>query len=152
VISGGMMLLTSMLYHRIGSTEAITLGGVATTMPLLTAFFFLFMLANMGIPGTNGFPAELLIILSALKSHTGAGLAALFSVVVSAGYLLAYYRRAFYGPLTNSVVAAARDLRRRELLLVTVFALIILLTGIYPAAVLDMTRSAAEAWVSGISR
>jgi len=33
-------------------------------------------LAGMGVPGTNGFPAEFLLIVSALDTHTGAGLAA----------------------------------------------------------------------------
>ncbi|MEN8169906.1 MAG: NADH-quinone oxidoreductase subunit M [Pseudomonadota bacterium] len=150
VVSGGLVLLTAMLHHRIGSNEVLNLGGVATSMPLLAAFFFLFGLASLGIPGTNGFPAEFLIILSALKTHTGAGLAALFGIVLSAGYLLAYYRRAFYGPVKSSVVAEAMDLRGRELLLVTVFALIILITGLYPSAVLDITRTAAEAWVESV--
>ncbi len=148
VISGGMVLLTAMLHHRTGSSEIISLGGIAASMPLLAAFFFLFALASMGIPGTNGFPAELLIILSALESHTGAGLAALFGVVVGAGYLLAYYRRTFYGPLQpGSVVADSPDLRFRELFLITTFALLILLGGILPGSVLDLTRSAAENWL-----
>jgi len=29
----------------------------------------------MGVPDTSGFPAEVLLILSALSSHTGAGFA-----------------------------------------------------------------------------
>jgi NADH-quinone oxidoreductase subunit M len=152
VISGGMMLIAGMLHQRIGSTELLQLGGVASAMPLLAALFFLFGLASMGIPGTNGFPAELLLIFSVLKSHSGAGLAALFGVVLGAGYLLAYYRRAFYGPLTSRVVATAPDLRRRELLLLTIFALIILVGGLYPVAVLDTSRVAAEAWLSAVVR
>jgi NADH-quinone oxidoreductase subunit M len=152
VVSGGMVLLTAMLHHRIGSNEVINLGGVATSMPLLAAFFFLFGLASMGIPGTNGFPAEFLIIVSALKSHTGAGLAALFGVIVGAGYLLAYYRRAFYGPAKNPAIIDAMDIRGRELLLVCTLALIIIATGLYPIAILDVTRSAAELWVNNIAR
>ncbi len=152
VISGGMLLLTAMLHHRIGSNEVLNLGGVATTMPLLAAFFFLFGLASMGIPGTNGFPAEFLIIVSALKSHTGAGLAALFGVVIGAGYLLAYYRRAFYGPARNQAIIEALDIRGRELIVVSVFALVIIATGLYPSGILDITRSSAEAWISIVSR
>ncbi|MCW8918273.1 MAG: NADH-quinone oxidoreductase subunit M [Gammaproteobacteria bacterium] len=152
VISGGMMLIAGMLHQRLGSTEMLQLGGVANTMPLLAALFFLFGLASMGIPGTNGFPAELLLIFSALKSHTGAGLAALFGVVLGAGYLLAYYRRAFYGPLSHRVVATAPDLLRRELWLLTLFAVIILAGGLYPVLVLDTSRVAAEAWLNALVR
>ncbi len=150
VVSGGLVLLSAMLHHRIGSNEVINLGGVATTMPLLAAFFFLFGLASMGIPGTNGFIAEFLLIVSALKSHTGAGLAALFGIVVGAGYLLAYYRRAFYGPAKNQAIIDGVDIRGRELLLVSLLAAIIIASGLYPSAILDVTRSAAELWVGGM--
>jgi NADH-quinone oxidoreductase subunit M len=53
--------------------------------------------ASIGLPGTNGFPAELLLVMSALFTHFGAGLAALVSIVLGAGYLLGMYRRAFFG-------------------------------------------------------
>jgi NADH-quinone oxidoreductase subunit M len=56
------------------------LGGVMRSMPLLSGFFLLFGLAGIGLPGTSGFPGELLIIVAALHSHTGAGLAALFGM------------------------------------------------------------------------
>jgi len=149
VISGGLVLLTAMLHQRIGTNEVITLGGVATTMPLLAALFFLFALASMGIPGTNGFIAEFLLIIATLKSHTGAGLAALFALILGAGYLLAHYRRVFYGVARSQAILAAQDIRGRELLLIAVLAVIVLVTGLYPSVILDTTRSAAELWLNG---
>ena len=88
VVAAGLFLLTGALHHRVGSTEVVGLGGAARTMPLLASFYLLFGLAGMGLPGTNGFPAELLMLVSALRAHTGAGLAALFGVVLGAGYFL----------------------------------------------------------------
>lgn len=152
LIAGGIFLLIGFLHHRIGSSDIASLGGVVQTMPLLTAFFFLFGLASMGVPGTNGFPAEFLVLVSALTTHTGAGLAALFGVVLGAGYFLRIYRRAFLGPVTSAVVADALDLRRRELLVVTVMASLILLTGLYPNAVLDITRLSSEQWISDLTQ
>ncbi|MEN8179280.1 MAG: NADH-quinone oxidoreductase subunit M [Pseudomonadota bacterium] len=152
LIAGGIFLLIGFLHHRIGSSDVASLGGVVQTMPLLTAFFFLFGLASMGVPGTNGFPAEFLILVSALTTHTGAGLAALFGVVLGAGYFLRIYRRAFLGPVTSPVVADALDLRRRELLVVSVMALLILFAGLYPDAVLDITRLSSEQWVSDLAK
>ena len=151
LIAGGIFLVTGFLHHRIGSTDIVSLGGVVQSMPLLTAFFFLFGLASMGVPGTNGFPAELLILLSALTTHTGAGLAALFTMVLGAGYLLGIYRRAFLGPTTSSVVADAKDLRRRELLVVAVIGGLILFIGIYPDAVLDIIRISSEEWINHLT-
>jgi len=102
VVAGGLFLLAGFLHHRVGSTDIISLGGVAHSMPLLAAFFLLFGLAGMGVPGTNGFPAEFLLILSALDTHTGAGLAALAGVVIGAAYFLGIYRRAFLGEAHHS--------------------------------------------------
>lgn len=148
VVAGGGFLLTGFLYNRVGSTDVLSLGGAARSMPLLASFFLFLGLAGMGLPGTNGFPAELLILLSALATHTGAGLAALFAMVVGAAYFLGMYRRAFFGPITNPVVADAEDLRPRELLLVVGFALIILFVGLQPGVVLDVIQPAAQAWLA----
>jgi hypothetical protein len=60
-------LLRGFLHHRVGSTDVISLCGVAQRIPLLTAGFFLFGLAGAGIPGRNGFPAEFLLVLSAVS-------------------------------------------------------------------------------------
>ncbi|MGD8588485.1 MAG: NADH-quinone oxidoreductase subunit M [Chromatiales bacterium] len=151
LIAGGIFIITGFLHHRIGSTDIVSLGGLIQTMPLLSAFFFLFGLAGMGVPGTSGFPAELLILLSALTTHTGAGLAALFAMVLGAGYLLGSYQRAFLGPITSAVVKDAVDLRRRELLVVSVMGGLILFIGVYPDAVLEITRLSSEDWVANLT-
>ncbi|HBE91768.1 MAG TPA: NADH-quinone oxidoreductase subunit M [Gammaproteobacteria bacterium] len=151
IISGGAFLLTGFLYQRTGSTDFISLGGVARSMPLLTAFYFLFGIAGMGIPGTSGFPAEFLLLFSALKTHTGAGLAALVGVVIGAVYFLRIYRRAFLGAATSRVIVEAADLRKHELLIAAALALLILIAGFYPAIVLDVTRVASEDWIANLA-
>lgn len=148
VAAGGLFLVAGFLQHRIGSTDVVSLGGVARSMPMLASFFLLFGLAGMGVPGTNGFPAELLIFIATLQSHTGAGLAALFGMVLTAGYFLTAYRRAFLGPIDNPAIATARDLRPRELALVSVLALLVLAVGLFPAPVLDLIRPAAGVWLA----
>ena len=148
VVAGGLFLLTGLLQQRVGSTDLIALGGVGRSMPLFAAFYFLFALASLGVPGTAGFPAELLILMSTLEAHRGAGLAALVGMVLGAAYLLDSYRRTFYGPFGNTAIEELVDLRRRELWLAGAFAALILLAGLYPALVLDTTRAASALWVS----
>ena len=147
IIAGGIYILSGFLHHRTGSTDTISLGGAATTMPLLASFFFLFGLASMGIPGTNGFIAEHLILISALQSHTGAGLAALAGMILSASYFLVIYKRAFLGPCINPVVTSAIDLRPRELAITLLLAGLILFTGLYPGGILEITKAASETWL-----
>jgi NADH-quinone oxidoreductase subunit M len=150
--AGGGFLLISALHHRIGSTDILSLGGAARSMPLLASLFLLFGFAGMGLPGTSGFPAELLILISTFKHHIGAGLAALFAMVLGAAYFLSLYRRAFLGPITHPVVADAMDLRPRELAVAILFALLILAVGFYPSLVLDVIKPAGEAWVAQLHK
>jgi NADH-quinone oxidoreductase subunit M len=144
IVAGGLFLLTGFLHHRVGSTDIISLGGIAASMPLLAALYFLFGLASMGVPGTSGFPAEFLLILSALDTHTGAGLAALAGIVLGAAYFLGIYRRTFLGQALNSAVADAIDLRPRELGVVIVMGILILIAGCNSDSVLELIRSASE--------
>jgi NADH-quinone oxidoreductase subunit M len=150
VVAGGLFLLTAFLHHRVGSTEAVSLGGAAQSMPLLASFYLLLGLAGMGVPLTSGFPAEHLIVIGTLQLHLGAGLAALFGAVLTAAYFLGLYRRTFLGPMSSPVIAAAVDLQPRELGLAGVLALLVLLAGLYPGAVLEVTRTATDAWVARV--
>jgi NADH-quinone oxidoreductase subunit M len=147
IIAGGLFLLTGYMHHRLGSTDLIHLGGAAQTMPLLAAFFMFLGLASLGIPGTSGFPAELLILISALGTHTGAGLAALFGLVIGSAYLLNSYRQSFFGPITDQQVRATEDLRPRELATMLLFSLLVLVFGLFPGLVLDFMDATTQLWL-----
>jgi len=148
LVAGSLMLVAGFIQHRLGSTEAIHLGGLAKVMPRLTCFYFLFALASIGLPGTSGFPAELLLIISTMLAHPSIGIAALAGAVLSAAYMLSFTRRAFFGPVTQASVNQVQDLRPRELALLCVPALLILIFGFFPNSMLQTNRVAAEAWLS----
>jgi len=147
LIMGGLFLITGFLHHRTGSTDSLSLGGVAHSMPLLTSFFLLFGLAGIGIPGTNGFIGEHLILLGSLQAHTGAGLAALAGIVLSAAYFLNMYRTTFLGTSRTAVVSDSLDLLPRELGLILLMAGLILFTGLYPSSIMDIIQQSSETWI-----
>jgi NADH-quinone oxidoreductase subunit M len=148
MVAGSLMLVAGFIQHRLGSTEAIHLGGLAKVMPRLTCFYFLFALASIGLPGTSGFPAELLLIVSTMLAHPGISIAALVGAILSAAYMLPFTRRAFFGPVTQIGVKQVQDLRPRELALLCVSALLILGFGFFPNSVLKTNRATAEVWLS----
>ncbi len=150
MVSGSLMLVAGFIQHRLGSTETIHLGGMAKVMPRLTCFYFLFTLASIGLPGTSGFAAELLLIISSLLAHPGISIAVLIGAVLSAAYMLSFTRRAFFGPITQTSVKQMLDLRARELTLLCLSALLILGFGFCPNSVLNINQTAAESWLSNI--
>lgn len=150
--SGGACLLLECLRQRSTSNDLQALGGVADSMPLLAAGFLFCGLAGAGLPGSGGFPGELLLLLTALQSHTGAGMAALFALSIAIAAWLQMYRKAFWGPPGPGAVAAAEDLCRRERGLLLVLLLLLLASGLFPAPWLDLLAPAAEAWAAAWSR
>ncbi len=148
LISSSLMLIAGFIQHRIGSTEVLHLGGVAGVMPRLTSFYFLFMLASIALPGTSGFPAELLVIFGALSAHHSLGITALAGAVLSAAYMLSFTRRAFLGPITRSAVSQLHDLRPREIGLLCVPAIMIIALGFAPTYLLNINQTAVDAWLT----
>jgi NADH-quinone oxidoreductase subunit M len=150
--SGGAFLLLEFLRQRTGSTDIQSLGGAAASMPLLATGFLVCGLAGVGMPGTSSFPGEFMLVIAALQTHTGAGLAALFGLAIAAAGFLSLYRKAFFGPVTRSTVREARDLRPREWLVLMLLIVMIVGFGVYPGPWLEIVRPAAEAWAAGLAR
>jgi NADH-quinone oxidoreductase subunit M len=148
LIASCLILIAGFIQHRLGSTELIHLGGLAKIMPRLTTFFFLFALASIGVPGTSGFPAELLLIVGALTAHPGLGIAALLGAILGAAYMLSFIRRAFLGPVVHARLSQLHDLRYREFGLLSVPALLVLFFGFFPDVIQDINKLAAAAWLS----
>lgn len=152
VATGGAFLLLEFLRQRTGSTDIHALGGAAKTMPLLATGFLICGLAGVGMPGTSSFPGEFMLIIAALQSHTGAGMAALFGLSIAAGGFLSLYRKAFFGPVDKAAVAQAGDLRPREWAVLVALIVMIVSIGIYPGPWIEIVRPAAEAWAAGLKR
>ena len=150
LISSGLFLLTGFLHHRVGSTDRLSLGGVAKSMPILASFFFVLGLASIGIPGTSGFPAEMLLIMGALNISQGIGGVALLAVILGAAYFMSTYRHAFLGVTQNTAVSDAFDLKKREIWIIFTFILLIIFGGLYPQFVLGITSVTEEAWLARI--
>lgn len=148
VIAGGSFLMLEFLRQRTGTTDVASLGGATKHLPWLGSFFLLLGLASLGLPGTSGFPAEFLIILATLQTHTGAGIAVLAAMVIGSGCFMVLYQRAFFGPAKNQALMEAEDLRLRERLLLIALALVVLVTGFYPALFLDIIESTSKVWVA----
>jgi NADH-quinone oxidoreductase subunit M len=151
LIASCLILIAGLIQHRLGSTELIHLGGLAKIMPRLTTFFFIFAFASIGVPGTSGFPAELLLILGALNAHPGLGIAALLGAILGAAYMLSFMRRAFLGPVIHAHLSRVMDLRSREFGLLCVPASIVLLFGFFPDLILDINRVAATSWLNRLT-
>ena len=143
ITTGGMFLLLGMLRQRIGDDRFQSLGGLAKQMPMFGTMVVIFALANAGLPGTNGFVGEFLVLLGSFYRFPVLVLLATIGVILAAAYLLWAVQRMLFGPQPESV-PAVRDLSRVEAGVMACFVIAIIGLGLAPQPVLGrMSESIA---------
>jgi NADH-quinone oxidoreductase subunit M len=140
-ISAALFFCVGVLYERMHTRQITDFGGVANVMPVFAAFFMLFSLANVGLPGTSGFVGELFVILSAFKVHFMIALLAGLTLILSPAYTLWMYKRVLFGTVVNKQVEALSDITRGERWILGILAGFILLIGVWPAPLVEMSHA-----------
>ena len=101
-ISSGMFILVGFLYIRFSTRLVFYYHGLMNYYPFFSLFFFLFVLGNLGLPGTGGFIGEFLIILGIFTKNIFVGMLSLASPFFCAIYSLILYVRIFHGISFNT--------------------------------------------------
>jgi NADH-quinone oxidoreductase subunit M len=143
--TAGLFFLAGFLYNRTGSAELSAYGGLARHVPLLATFILILGLASIGLPGTNGFIGEFLILLGAFQQHWVLAVVGVLGVILGAAYFLWWYERAFFGPVGSRVVTPLLDLRPREWGIATALSIMIFWIGLYPAPFLERINASVQA-------
>jgi NADH-quinone oxidoreductase subunit M len=143
-ITGMLFFCVGVLYDKAHTREIDGFGGIAKRMPLLATLFSLACFASLGLPALSGFVAEFLVFTGSFASLPGLTIAAVFGVVLTAGYLLWMLKRSFYGPLNLkwSWLTDANNLA--QIVPMTTLAVVILLVGIYPKPLVDLIKPSVQ--------
>ena len=102
LISGALFLSVGVVYDRLHTREIARYGGLVHRMPRYAAFFLIFTLANVGLPGTTGFVGEFLVLVGVFQVNTWVAFLATTGIILSAGYALWLYRRVIFGVLEKA--------------------------------------------------
>ena len=129
--TGALFLLVGMIYDRAHTRMIADFGGVGRAMPVFAALTLVFVLGSIGLPGTNGFAGEFLILLGAFKDRAIYGVLAASGVVLGAVYLLVMVRRVVFGEVAGAA-RGLRDLGRREVLALLPLLVIVFAIGVKP--------------------
>ena len=140
ISTGALFLLVGMLYDRAHTRRIADFGGVALKMPVFTAFFLVVTLSSIGLPLTNGFAGEFLILNGTFSSGFAWGRAlacvATLGVLLSAVYLLWMVKRVFWGPANvqegSGTVRLSADLNAREVAVLLPIVVLIFWMGVHP--------------------
>jgi len=152
VSTGALFLIVGMIYERRHTRMIEDFGGLAKVMPVFAAFFMIVTLSSIGLPFTNGFVGEFLILLGAFKANVWYGVTAATGVILAACYMLWMYQRVIYGKVTKPENQKLKDLSARERLVLIPLVVLIFWIGVYPSPFLTRIEPAAKQVLSHIGR
>ncbi len=150
ITSAAMMCALGMMHERRKTGRIENFGGIARVVPMMATLLTLIALSGIGLPGTNGFVGEFLVLLGSFDGYPVSTVIAATGVVLGAVYALWAIQRVIFNPLDNPENRALKDLNRRELGVLGTFAIAILWIGIAPGAILRRLDGPAERFVHAI--
>lgn len=135
IVSGALFLCIGLLYERHHTRIVKYFAGLLTTMPLFSAFFMIFTMANIGLPGTSSFLGEFLIIAGCTQTNTWVALFSAIGMVLGGGYSLWLLNRIAFGNIKNFSIKEFQDLTRIEFFYLLPYAFLTILIGIFPEVI-----------------
>ena len=124
------------IYERTGTRIIPYMRGLVTYMPVFTILFFIFTLANSGIPLSLNFLGEQLSLIGIWNNSPVIAAIGATGIVFSACYSIYLYNRLSYG-LYSPHLKPVQDINRFEFNLLIALLIPTILLGIFPNVILD---------------
>jgi NADH-quinone oxidoreductase subunit M len=149
--TGALFLLVGMIYDRRHTRMIEDFGGISKVMPVYAAVFMIVTLSSIGLPGTNGFVGEFLILLGAFRHSVTFAVLAALGVVLGAAYMLWMVQRVFFGPVKHEENRKLQDLDLREILTMAPIVVFIFIMGIAPQPMLKRIEPSVNHFISVVT-
>ncbi len=150
ISTGALFLLVGVIYDRRHTREISEFGGLAKVMPVYAAVFLVVTMASVGVPGTNGFVGEFMVIMGTYTSpylgkfHWVDAALAAFGVILAAVYMLSVVQKVFFGPLKNPKNFHLPDLTIREGVALAPLVIMVFVIGLFPSTFLSRSSQAVS--------
>ena len=146
----GLFFVLDIVIRRLETREISSMGGIAKTAPALAIFFLVIVMGAVGLPLTNGFIGEFLLLVGVY--HYGIWYAVFggLTLIFSAVYMLRMYQRVMLGEV-NQQTSVFADVKGTEWLVLAVIVVLIIGIGVYPKPLLHISEAAVTELVGKIS-
>jgi len=144
IITALLFFCVGVIYDHAHTREIAAFGGIAKRTPMLASLFTFAAMASLGLPGLAGFVAEYMVFTSSFRIWTIPTTVAVFTMILTAAYLLWMIKRVFFGPF-NPKWSWLPDANFRELIPLFALAGLIVFVGIYPAPLIGVITNSVGA-------
>ena len=137
----GMFFIADIIIRRLNTREMSLMGGIAKPAPMLAIGFLIVLLGTVALPLTNGFVGEFLLLMGVYNFNIWYAAIAGLTIIFGAVYMLRMYQKVMLGGVNTSTSAFA-DLDGTEKLVLLIISALIILIGIYPQPILNISEAA----------
>jgi NADH-quinone oxidoreductase subunit M len=138
VSTGALFILVGVIYDRRHTRDLADFGGIAKTMPIFATLFVIVAMSSIGLPGTNGFVGEFMILSSAFNAEALSVWSRVFvlfaatGVILAAIYMLHAVLKTFWGPIDKKENEGLTDLSIRERWILAPLIVLVFWMGLFP--------------------
>jgi NADH-quinone oxidoreductase subunit M len=144
ITTGGLFLCVGLIYERTHSRQIADNIGLTKPMPRYATLLVIFALSSLGLPGTNSFVGEFMVLTGTfLWSKIAAALASL-GIILAAAYLLWMVQRVAFGVPDPHALPKLRDLNLREMVTLVPLVVLIFVIGLFPNPILTRMHPSVE--------
>jgi NADH-quinone oxidoreductase subunit M len=145
ISTGALFLIVGFIYERRHTRLIADFGGLSAKMPIFATIFLIITFSSVGLPGTNGFVGEFLILMGAFESNLRwYAVFATTGVILAAVYMLWMFQRVMMGKITNPENEKLEDLSAREIVVMAPLLVFVFWIGFYPNTFLDKMNPSLE--------
>jgi NADH-quinone oxidoreductase subunit M len=131
ITTGALFLCVGLIYERTHSRLIADNGGLAKPMPRYATCLVIFALSSLGLPGTNSFIGEFLVLIGAFLLNKTLTAVATLGIILAAVYLLWMVQRIAFGTPTAKT-AGLSDLNWCEMATLVPLLLLVFWIGLFP--------------------
>ena len=159
LISAALFLIAGVIYDRTKDRQIANYSGLATKVPYFAVVVLVTFFASLGLPGFSGFIAEFLVLAGAFDGavnsqiiSTSFAIAGVVGLILGAAYFLWTLQRMFFGSYwVSDEKWQLSDLTTREYLMFVPLLALILLFGIFPGLILDLSNETIMGFVDYVN-
>lgn len=146
----GLFFVAEIILRRTNTLSLDSLGGIAKPAPKLAIVFLIIIMASVGLPLTNGFIGEFLLLVGVYQNGLVYAIFGGLTLILGAAYMLRLYQKTMLGT-SNEATAAFRDIHGSEMVVFAVVVILILTIGVYPQPLLNISEAAVTNLINQVS-
>lgn len=145
----GLFFVVDIILQRTEKRTLAELGGLAASTPKLAIVFLVIVMGAIGLPITNGFVGEFLLLVGVYEAGIWYAVFGGLTLILGAAYMLRFYQKTMLGNRENKLEIA--DLRGSETLVFAILVIFVIGLGVYPQPLLDISEAAVTNLVNQIT-